>query len=285
MARALMRLAARVPLPLAHAAGALLGWAMYWGSPAYRRHLKENLARAGYRDARTRRAAIAHAGMMIAEVPALWFRPHGAVSALVRSVEGASEALAAQARGVPVLFLTPHLGCFEVTALYAAALMPITVMYRPPRFAALEPLVRLGRERPNVRLARADLSGVRALLAALKRGEAAGMLPDQVPAAGEGEWAPFFGAAAYTVTFAAKLAERPGVHCYLAYARRLPRGAGYAIAVRPYPAARAGESATGRLNRALEALIRECPEQYLWGYNRYKTPRGAKPAPTAQAAR
>lgn len=285
MARALMRLSARVPLPLAHAAGVLLGWAMYLASRAYRRHLRQNLARAGYRDARTRRAAIAHAGMMITEIPALWFRRHDAVAALVRSVEGAAEVLEARAHGEPVLFFTPHLGCFEVSAQYAASFMPITVMYRPPRFAALEPLVRAGRERANVRLARADLSGVRALLSALKRGEAAGMLPDQVPAAGEGEWAPFFGTAAYTMTFAAKLAERPGMRCCLAYARRLPRGAGYAITVRAYPPARAGESATQRLNRALEALIRECPEQYLWGYNRYKTPRGARPAPAASAPR
>ena len=63
----------------------------------------------------------------------------------------------------------------------------------------------------------------------------------------------------------------------VAFAKRLPRGAGYAIRVRPLVAARPGESATRRLNRALEELVAECPEQYLWGYNRYKTPAGAKP--------
>ena len=41
--------------------------------------------------------------------------------------------------------------------------------------------------------------------------------------------------------------------------------------------ARPGERATRRLNRALEELVALCPEQYLWGYNRYKTPKGAKP--------
>jgi KDO2-lipid IV(A) lauroyltransferase len=40
-----------------------------------------------------------------------------------------------------------------------------------------------------------------------------------------------------------------------------------------------GESGPRRINRGLEALVRECPDQYLWGYNRYKTPRGAKPKP------
>jgi KDO2-lipid IV(A) lauroyltransferase len=81
------------------------------------------------------------------------------------------------------------------------------------------------------------------------------------------------------MTLAAKLAARDHVATFLAFAKRLPRGAGYAIFLRPLPATHGGESATRRLNRALEELVRECPEQYLWGYNRYKTPKGAKPPP------
>ena len=250
---------------------------MYGMSPTYRRHLRENLAQAGYADAGTRRAAVAAAGQMLAELPAVWFRPHERVVSLVQRTEGLEEALAARAAGKAVVFLTPHLGCFEVAAQYAAARMPITVLYRPPKIAWLDPLMREGRGRPNVRLAPADFSGVRGLFAALKRGEAAGFLPDQVPGAGEGEWAEFFGRKAYTMTLAARLLEREQLACFLAYAKRLPGGAGYAIVVRPLPAPLPGESAPRRVNRALEALVRECPGQYLWGYNRYKTPKGAKP--------
>jgi len=114
----------------------------------------------------------------------------------------------------------------------------------------------------------------------LKRAEAVGFLPDQVPGVGEGDWADFFGRPAYTATLAPKLAARADIACFLAYARRLPRGAGYAIVLRPLPEALPGESGPRRINRALEALVRECPGQYLWGYNRYKTPRGARPRPT-----
>ena len=276
MSRFLMRAAACLPLAFLHAAGAILGWAIYGLSPTYRRHLRENLAAAGYREARTRRAAIAHAGRMLAELPALWFRPHAEVAALVREVEGEAEALAARARGEPLLFLTPHLGCFEIASLYAARRMPITVLYRPPKIAWLAPLMREGRERENVRLLPTDLSGVREVFAALKRGEAVGFLPDQVPGEGEGEWVEFFGRSAYTMTLAAKLAERPEHACFLAYGRRLAGGAGYAIALRRLPPALSGEPAARHVNRALEALIRECPEQYLWGYNRYKRPSNAK---------
>lgn len=275
--RFVLRLAARLPLSLLHRLGSVLGWAVYGISPTYRRHLRENLAQAGYTQARVRRGAIASAGRMVAELPALWFRPAESVVALVKEVEGLEAALAAHAQGRPVVFLTPHMGCFEVAAQYAASRMPITVLYRPPKIGWLEPLMQEGRARRNVRLVPADVSGVRAVLAALKRGEAAGFLPDQVPGEGEGEWADFFGRRAYTMTLAARLAERDGVLCFLAYAKRLPRGAGYAIVLRPLPALVAGESATRRVNRGLEALVRECPEQYLWGYNRYKTPKGARP--------
>jgi len=155
--------------------------------------------------------------------------------------------------------------------------MPITVLYRPPRLGWLEPLMREGRERPNVRLVPADLTGVREVFAALRRGEAVGFLPDQVPGVGEGEWAEFFGRPAYTMTLAARLAERKGIACFLAYARRLPRGAGYSIVLRELPPPLPGETATRHINRALEALVRECPGQYLWSYNRYKTPKGMRP--------
>jgi Kdo2-lipid IVA lauroyltransferase/acyltransferase len=214
---------------------------------------------------------------MRAELSAVCFRSSAQFAGLVREVHGVEQAFAARAQGKPLLFLTPHMGCFEVTAQYAALHMPITVLYRPPKVGWLAPLMMEGRNRPNVRLVPADVSGVRAILKALKDGEAVGFLPDQVPGQGEGDWAEFFGRPAYTMTLAAKLAEREGVRCFLAFGRRLPRGRGYAIELSPLPEKLEGETATRRLNRALEDLVRKCPGQYLWSYNRYKTPRGARP--------
>jgi KDO2-lipid IV(A) lauroyltransferase len=273
----LLRLIGKLPLPLLHALGTVLGWLIYGTSPTYRRNLRANLEQAGYTDPRVRREAIASAGRMLAELPALWFRPHAEVAALVREVAGVEQAFAAHAQGRSLLLLTPHMGCFEVTSQYAAMHMPITVLYRPPRLGWLEPLMLEGRSRANVHLVPADLTGVRKVFKALKRGEAVGFLPDQVPGEGEGEWAEFFGRPAYTMTLAAKLAQREGVLCFLAFGRRLPRGRGYAIVLRRLPPALAGERPTRHLNRALEELVRECPGQYLWSYNRYKTPKGAPP--------
>jgi len=277
--QAILRLIALLPLRVLHALGSVLGWLMYGMSPTYRKHVAENLRAARYDDVRVRRGAIRAAGQMITELPVLWQRPNAEVAALVKETPGAEDAYAAQKSGKAILFLTPHMGSFEVAAQYAASLMPITVLYRRPKFRWLEPVMREGRGRGNVRLASADRSGVKEILAAIKRGEAVGLLPDQVPGVGEGDWSDFFGRPAYTMTLAAKLAGRDNVACYLAFAKRLPGGRGYSIVVRPLPRAKAGESATRRLNRALEELIAECPEQYLWGYNRYKIPAGAPPPP------
>jgi Kdo2-lipid IVA lauroyltransferase/acyltransferase len=281
--RFLLGLIAGLPLRLLHGLGTVLGWTLYGISPTYRRHLNENLERAGYRESSIRRAAIAHAGQMLVETPVMWLRPQARVAALVSEVRGLDAALAARDGGKALLFLTPHMGCFEIAAQYAAQHTPITVLYRAPKVAWLEPLMREGRGRGGVRLVPADFTGVRELFAALKRREAAGFLPDQVPGAGEGVWEPFFGRLAYTATLAPKLAQRDDIACFLAFAKRLPRGAGYALTIRPYPNSRSGESPARLLNRALEDLVRECPEQYLWGYNRYKTPGGAKPKPEAGA--
>jgi len=218
--RVLLGALAHLPLPLLHAVGAFLGWSIYLLSPGYRKHLKDNLAQAGITDASVRRDAIAHAGKMLLELPALWFRSHEQVAALVREVQGAEPAYAARDAGKPIVFLTPHMGSFEVTAQYAARHTPITVLYRPPKIGALEPLMQEGRSRPNMRLAPADVTGVRELFAAIRRGEAVGFLPDQVPSEGEGEWAEFFGRPAYTMTLAAKLAQRAGITVALVTSRK-----------------------------------------------------------------
>ncbi|HET7775712.1 MAG TPA: lysophospholipid acyltransferase family protein, partial [Azospira sp.] len=190
--------------------------------------------------------------------------------------------------GEGIIFLTPHLGCFEITAQYYArqsALLrpqaPITVLFRPPKLAWLGRIIAAGRARgEHLKLAPADLSGVRALIRALKRKEAVGLLPDQAPGAGEGKWLPFFGRPAYTMTLAARLSEAGG-RVIFAYAERLPGGRGYHLQLQAPTTPLAGDTVTraARINEELEGLIRQCPTQYLWGYNRYKRPRGAEAAP------
>ena len=281
MLLALARLVATLPLPLLHRLGALAGRIVYLASARYRHSLSANLRAAGYGDRATLDAAVAEAGKGLLELPAIWLRPHETVAGWVVQVSGWELVEAALGRCRGVVLLTPHLGCFEIAAQYIAFHAPhdvsLTVLYRPPKIAVLEPLMLAGRGRRNLRVARTDLRGVRSLLRALKAGEAVGILPDQAPGGGEGEWAEFFGRPAYTMTLAGRLAESSGAQVILTYAERLPHGRGYILRFSAMPPALAGEPPTRTLNRALEGLIRQCPTQYSWGYNRYKVPAGVLP--------
>jgi KDO2-lipid IV(A) lauroyltransferase len=274
----LFRLFSRLPLPVLHNLGALAGWLIWLASPTYRRHLRENTVLAGLEEAGV--AAIAEAGKGLFELPKLWLRPTAEVVGRVVRVSGWELVEAAWATGRGALFLTPHLGCFEITAQYVAAQdRPLTVLYRRPKQDWLAPLMEEGRG-ASLKLAPADLSGVRRLMKALRHGEFIGMLPDQVPGNGEGIWAPFFGRPAYTMTLAARMAEG-GTTVLLTYAERLHYGAGYHLKffALSRPLEGSLEARVAQINREIETLVRKCPEQYLWGYNRYKKPAGA-PNPT-----
>jgi KDO2-lipid IV(A) lauroyltransferase len=277
----LFDLAARLPLSALHRLGALLGLLVYGLSAGYARRLRENLEYA-WKDrpeAELRhllRANIREMGKSLCELPWVWRRPLKEVLRKVKACHGLEHLEAARQRGKGIIFLTPHLGCFEIVSLYLAEQMPLTIMYRPPKLAWLDEVMRSGRQRGHTSLARTDLGGVRAMYKALKRNEAIGLLPDQVPGGGEGEWADFFGRAAYTMTLVGRMVESSGASVLLCYGERLPHGAGYVIHFAPLEFDMNASTAR-QLNAALEEAIRACPAQYLWSYNRYKVPAGAMP--------
>ena len=275
------------PLWFLHVIGAVLGWLTYWASPSYRRRFNENARQAGVAP-QVSRPAIAAAGRLVAELPKLWLRP--ANEPIRPRLEWESRELitAALGAGRGVVILTPHMGSFEVTAQayaqeFAAEFGPITVLYRPARKPLLRELMDGSRARAGVATAPATLAGVRQMIRALRRGETVGLLPDQVPPEGMGVWVPFFGRPAYTMTLAARLVQQTGAVMLMAWGERLPRGAGFAVHVselgEALPQHDPGQAESAAvINRAMERLILQCPQQYLWGYNRYKTPRRADPA-------
>ena len=276
----LLRLLGRMPLAWLHRCGVLLGRMVYFASPVYAARMRENLAASGiFPDPETReralRVSIGETGKAVLETAKVWFDDESKVAQLVTCSEW-PVVEAARASGRGIIFLTPHLGCFEISALYVAQKMPLTVLYRPPRQRWLEPLVIRGRMRGQARVAPATLRGVRSLYKALQRGEAVGVLPDQAPQMGEGVWADFFGRPAYTMTLVRRLQKQTGAVVLFAFAERLPQGRGYVL----HFDAHEGDVLDEReLNRAIENLIRRCPTQYLWSYNRYKVPKSADAPP------
>ncbi|KAB7597407.1 lysophospholipid acyltransferase family protein [Verminephrobacter eiseniae] len=269
-----------LPLWLLHALGAALGWLAFCASARYRQRFCAHAALAGYSFGAVR-AAVAHAGRMVAELPRLWLG-----APLPCRLEGGACVEQAYAAGRGIVYLTPHQGCFELSAQaaarrWSAAHGPITVLYRPARQAWLARLMATARNRPGMLAVPTTLAGVRQMLLALRRGEAVGLLPDQVPPAGQGHWAPFFGRDAYTMTLAVRLARQTGAAIVLARCERLAWGRGFVTHFEPLAAPLASplEAAVLQINQAMEQLIRQCPGQYLWGYARYKPPRAEAASP------
>lgn len=282
----LFRFFSLLPLWLLHGVGAALGWVVFACSDTYRRRFLHNARQAGYRFSQIS-SAVGHAGRLVAELPRMWLQDEPPPCALVNT-EVVEQAWT---RGRGVVFLTPHLGCFELSVQAAAGRWsaehgPITILYRPARQAWLAEVMATARNRPGVKAVPTALSGVRQMIKALRRGEAVGLLPDQVPPEGQGLWSPFFGREAYTMTLAARLVQQTGATVIVARCERKPWGQGYVLYFEelPVPLSDSLETAVLELNQAMERTIRQSPAQYLWGYARYKKPRAEQPADTQVAA-
>ena len=273
------------PLAALHALGGLLGWLVWALSPRYRAQFRAHVAQAGL-PFEVARPAIAEAGRFVAELPKLWLRPPGESCLGNVRVEGQSHATEGFARGKGVIFFGPHCGSFELGPQALAELYgPITAIYRPARKPWLARLERLARDRPNLTVMPASLSGIRQMHRTLKSNHAVALLTDQVPPEGLGVWAPFFGRPAYTMTLAARLALQSGAALLPVSCERLPRGRGYWLKIWPPVAGldTRGTTDVSReadmlravtlINQAIEAIVLSQPGQYLWGYARYKTPR------------
>ncbi len=279
-----LKLLARLPLPVLHGLGIVLGWLLYLAPGRFSARMRNNLPESGVcapgRDCRRLlHRAIGESGKAITELAAVWLRPHDKAVKLVKGTTGWDAIDAARAAGKGVILLSPHIGCFEIISLYCAARHPFTAMYKPPRQPVLGELMLAGRQRGQATLVPTDLSGVRALLTALKRGEAIGVLPDQVATSGDGVWAPFFGRPAFTPTLVASLQRKTGAATFFVAAERLGWGRGFHLHVLPLDGLLPEDkiAAATLINQSVEAVVRQFPAQYMWTYNRYKRPGGVPP--------
>ncbi|HRX71949.1 MAG: lysophospholipid acyltransferase family protein [Candidatus Competibacteraceae bacterium] len=283
----LFRLIAALPLSWVHCLGAFCGW-LLWRIPnnRSRRIAQHNLdlcfpeKSIGERN-RLLRQSLMEAGKGLLELGPLWLWPRKRLLALIYGTVAGEEALvtAMNARR-GVILITPHLGSWEMAGLYYSSRYPMTILYRPSRRVEFDVLSSRGRGRMGGQVVATNAQGLRALLKALQRGEALGILPDQDIGSDDGEevagrvFAPFFGIAASTMTLVSRLARKTGASLFLTWAERLPHGQGYALHLRALPeiveAAALAESVAA-LNRGVEAAVRTLPEQYLWAYRRFRT--------------
>ncbi|MCW8907244.1 MAG: lysophospholipid acyltransferase family protein [Sedimenticola sp.] len=276
----ILALFSRLPLRLAQALGGLIGWILYLVPNKEQRIARINIATclpelSAAQQRRLLRESLVESARSLVEMPIVWASPPQRWIDMVKPGAGSGLLQSALAGGKGVIAVGPHLGNWEVGLHYLTSLAPVTAIYRPPRRAGLDDLLKQGRSQGGATLVPATPQGVKALFGALRRGEMMALLADQQPkAAGRqgGVYAPFFGQPALTMVLTGRLARKTGAPVLFWFAERLPRGEGYRMHWFEAPAGIDSDdpvTTAAALNQGLERCIRQAPSQYLWSYKRF----------------
>lgn len=282
-----LRLLALLPLSLNRRLGVLLGW-VAWHLNGRSRKVSEvniNICFGDLDSAAQQqlvRKSLIETGKSAAELAYLWLHPKRSLQ-LIQRIDGDQPVRDTLASGRAVIVLAPHLGCWEMVNFWLSSQFDMHAMFKPSKFEAVNALVGRSRSHFKSTLHPATARGVAGLARALKSGPVVtGILPDQVPDKRGGVIAPFFGRPALTGTLASKLLQQSGARAFMVYAKRLPDSDGYELIFREVEAAIYDtdlDTSLAAMNRSIEALIREAPEQYIWNYKRFR-PKQAKGMPS-----
>ena len=274
-------LIAVLPLCIVQMIGAGLGLLAYLGSASYRQLFRSQylaVLKAHQLPSRLWTAVMA-SGQLFSDSLWIWRNPKQALKLV--EIQNWDLVEAAINEGHGLVMLTPHLGGFEIIPRVLAQHFPATILYRPSRQDWLNSIVEEGRAYPNMHFVPTNLNGVRQMTRALSKGEAIGILPDQVPSGGDGVWVPFFGRPAYTTPLPARLANRNKTPVIMFTAKRKNLGQGWLMqATCLAPFSEDANLAATEMNQAIEHAILKAPEQFIWAYNRYKHPAGAELPPS-----
>jgi len=281
-----LRALAALPLPVNHAVGATLGWLAWVARTRMARVARVNVNlcfpenACGWRRKVARRSLM-EMGKALTEAPWLWRAGPERLRRLA-GYPALCDPGGARPEGQALFLVAPHLGSWEFAGLHAASYGPMTSLYSPVRILEIDRWIRTARASTGASLAPATRQGLRQLQAARDRGEMIGLLPDQSPRRATGVFAPFFGQPALTMTLLPRLLRGRNDRVVFAFAERLPYGRGFRyheLEAGPEIADPDPVTAAAEINRLVEALVRQCPEQYNWAYKRFRPPPPGTPDP------
>ncbi|HTQ98867.1 MAG TPA: lysophospholipid acyltransferase family protein [Candidatus Acidoferrum sp.] len=274
-----MRMLALLPLGWARALGKGCGWLCWVLNTRMAQTTQTNLALCFPTMTQTERERLAKASLSntvqaIFEAGAVWLWPAAKTLALVTEVEGLGLLQTKLAMGKGVIVLGPHVGNWEVIGLYlgVCGCGPSSQLYQAPRAAPrVGKIIYDARSRSGAHMVNTDAKGVAELLKTLRRGEIVGILPDQVPPDSGGEFAPFFGHPALTMTLLNRLQQKTGAQVVMGYVQRI--AGGFRIVFREPAEGILSDDlavALAAMNKTVEMAAVAVPEQYQWEYKRFK---------------
>ncbi|RDL44936.1 lipid A biosynthesis acyltransferase [Marinomonas piezotolerans] len=277
-----LKVMGKLPLPFVRYIGRIVGVCLLRFDRRTRRAIDRNLELClpnldREQRARLRNERLAHIGQTFMEMGHMWTKDVSTILKHCRDGDGADRFKEAVAGDGGVIVLAPHIGNWEVLNAYISAIRPLTVMYRPHKNPSLDAFILAARERSGAELAPTNRRGVLQIMKALNASGVVGILPDQVPQKGSGEFAPLFGHRAYTMTLASQLAYKTGAKAFVVGSMQTSKGfeiVAHEVDDRFY-SEDTQTSLTG-LNASIERLVKVRPGQYQWEYKRFKVqPDGA----------
>lgn len=291
MLKLLFQCLAKLPLPFLHALSAGLANIAFYCIQRDKNRIREHLAIAQLpHDDEMVKRVLTETIKSGSELAIACYQSPEHIVSLFQAVHGWHYVEEALSRKQGLLFITPHLGSYDLAGRYISERLPfaLTAMYKPSKFKAINDIMQEGRQRGKGKTAPTNLQGVRQVMKALRQGEATIILPDHVPnpKEGEGVWVKFFQRDALTMTLVGKLAQIDHVCPLFFVGERLARGQGFVLHIAPLSGSLNGEKAHDAqlINDNIEAWIRRFPTQYLFAYNRYKNPTPSFRQPEAESA-
>ncbi|HJN51233.1 MAG: lysophospholipid acyltransferase family protein [Pseudomonadales bacterium] len=297
----LLRLVSFLPLIAIQQLGALFGNLLWYSSSRMAKITQANIQLCfGHLSSKQQhglaRRSLVETGKNILETAHAWMAPLQNCQSEFVAVEGEPFVQQAVSDKRGLIFVIPHLGNWEMLNLYLGTNYPLTHMYQPSDAPELARAILNWRQRSGTRFVAVSMAGIKSQYTTLRAGDSIGAMPDQEPAQHSGEFADFFGHAAITSNLLPGLCQRTGARVMIAYAQRLPRGAGFKIVFRPVePGGEASDRMEDRqegaanqcpgdrpidtqsLNNAIEKAVADLPEQYLWSYKRFRTRPAGEP--------
>ena len=273
-----LRLAGKLPLRAAQFMGRFLGTISWISRSQYRNVTDINLKiclpeLTNKQHQQMIRSSLRHTGQTMMEIPLMWEWPVERCMELIQEIEGEELLANATREGKGLLLLAPHLGNWELTGLYFSSRYRMAALYSPPNIKEFEDYMIRVRGRMGSELVRGDRRGLARLITLLREGEVAGILPDQSPRGKGNAYAPFFGMEVRTMTLVSKLLQKSGAKPVITYSERLKDGKGFRLVIRDCEPGIADPDpviATTALNKSIENVVREVPEQYQWEYKRMR---------------
>ncbi len=212
-------------------------------------------------------------GIAFFEMAISWWWPRQRLARLAH-IEGLDYLQQVQSAGQGVILMALHFTTLEIGAALLGQRQTIDGMYREHGNPVFDYVQRCGRERHNADATAIEREDIRAMLKILRAGRAIWYAPDQDYGRKQSLFVPLFGIPAATVTATTKFARLGKARVMPFVQTRLADGSGYRLTIYPPLEGFPGESEEAdcrRINRWVEEVVRQQPEQYLWAHRRFKS--------------